>query len=236
MIEKALEKVEKFFQNDSQFYQKQFKVIKNIPGANRIFERISNSNNEEQINDYLNEIRYILIFKGLEFDIDKIEPWGKVGPDLEISRDGHRIIIEIMRFRKMYPGPPEFDISMEYISEYGNIQRDVTKAMKKIYNKFFQINKDNEESVIVIWNDDEDIEETHVKTAVNILKDNAAKNAIKIPNGLLFIIYGSKWVSCASKQQLYCFPVKNINQPYQKWINEINSSVVNNLVTRAMYF
>ena len=236
MIEKALENVKQFFQNDSQFYQKQFQIIKDIPGANRIFERISNSNNEEQINDYLTEARYILIFKGLEFNIDKIEPWGKVGPDLEISRDGHRIIIEIMRFRKMYPGPPEFDISMEYISEYGNIQRDVTKAMKKIYYKFFQINKDNEESIIAIWNDDEDLNETHVKTAVNILKDNTDKNYLKIPSSLSLIIYGSNCVSTASKQQLYCFPVKNMNQPYQKWIDEINSSIVTNLVERAMYF
>ena len=233
MIEKALEKVRQFFQNDFQFYQKQFKVIEDIPGANTVFERISSSNNEEQINDYLNEVRYILIFKGLEFNIDKIEPWGKEGPDIEISRDGHRIIIEIMRFRKMYPGPPEFDISMKYISDYGNIQRDVTKAMKKIYKKLFQVNKDNEESVIVIWNDDEDMGETHVKTAVNILKDDAAKNASKIPNGLLLIIYGLKWIG---KQQLYCFPIRNLNQPYQKWINEINSSIVSDLVKRAMYF
>ena len=236
MIEKAIGKVKQFFQNDFQFYQKQFKVIKDIPGSNRIFERISNSNNEEQINDYLNEVRYILIFKGLEFNINKIEPWGKEGPDLEISRDGHSIIIEIMRFRKIYSGPSEFDTSMMYISNYGDIQRDVTKAIKKIYKKLFQINKGNEKSIIVIWNDDEDMEETHVKTAVNILLDNAAKNTLEIPKNLLFIIYGSKWILPGNRQQLYCFPIQNLNNPYQKWINKINSSIVSELVQRALYF
>ncbi len=235
MMDKALEKIKQFFPNDFQFYQKQFKVIEKIPGANRIFKRISTTLDKEQIKDYLNEVRYTLIFKGLGFAIEKIEPWGKEGPDLEISRNEHYLIIEIMRFKKVYPGPPEFDISMEYISDYGDIQRDITKAINKIYAKLFQINKGNEESIIAIWNDDEDMNETHVKTAVNILIDDAAKNIYEIPDHLLFILYGSKWISTRSRQQLYCFPLRNLNQAYQmNWIKEITSSIVSELIQYAM--
>lgn len=163
IMDKALEKVNQFFPNDFQFYQKQFRIIEKIKGSHRIFERINTTSNKEQIKDYLNEVRYILIFKGLGFYIEKIEPWGKSGPDLEISQNGHHIIIEITRFNEKYPGPSEFDITMEYISDYGDIQRDVNKAIKKIYRKLFQINKSNEESIIAIWNDDKEMEEMHVK-------------------------------------------------------------------------
>ena len=74
-----------------------------MPRSNRVFARIAAASDKEQLEDYLAEVRYALIFCGLGFEVT-IEPGGNKGPDLSISRDGHSAVVEIMRFRKVYSG------------------------------------------------------------------------------------------------------------------------------------
>jgi len=105
-VDKALQKVEQLFNKDiAQFWHPRFKRLQLIPGVNRIFKRIASCKDIEQLQDYLTEIRYTLVFVGLRFQVE-IEPLGPKGPDLKIIRDGHQILVEITRFRKIYPGPP----------------------------------------------------------------------------------------------------------------------------------
>ena len=158
-MDKAINKIIQYLPNfDSQYLQKQFLVINQLPGAQRIFKRISSTADKEEIKDYIIEIWYSLAFVGLSFNVE-IEPLGKQGPDLKVSRDDNHAFVEIMRFRKVYSGPPEFNLSdgQEILSDYGDIYRDVEKAFRKILNKFSQIGQEN--SIIAIWNDDGNMEE-----------------------------------------------------------------------------
>jgi hypothetical protein len=234
-MNKAINKIIQYLPNfDSQYLQKQFLVVNQLPGAQRIFKRISSTADKEEIKDYIIEIWYSLAFVGLSFNVE-IEPLGKQGPDLKISRDDNHAFVEIMRFRKVYLGPPEFNLSdgQEILSGYGDIYRDVEKAFRKILNKFSQIGKEN--SIIAIWNDDGDMEEAHVKTAVAKLSEDATKNIISLPEGLFSILYGSEWVHLCDKKQLYCFPLKRLQHSYQKtWQKELESSTLKELINKAL--
>ena len=98
----------------------QFKLVQQMPGANRIFYRIASAPDQEQLQDYLAEIRYAVVFAGLGFQVT-IEPLGAAGPDLKVARNGHEAIVEVMRFRNIYPGPPMFEPDKDLtLHEYGN--------------------------------------------------------------------------------------------------------------------
>ena len=60
----------------------------------------------------LAEVRYALIFAGLGFDVE-FEPDGDKGPDLGIKRDGEKVVVEIMRFRKINSGLPLLNLDDE---------------------------------------------------------------------------------------------------------------------------
>ena len=196
--------------------------------ASKVFTRIASAPDREQLEDYLNEIQYALIFMGVGFQVE-FEPSGSKGPDLGIVRDGQRVIVEIMRFRKIYPGPPVFYRSDGnlILPEYGNPLRDIRKASDKILSKFTQVG--NQQGVIAIWNDDEDLEEGETEMAVrNIRNDGGIRS---LPNGLLFVLYGSKWIG---NKQLHCFPVRHLDQPYQTWRTELEMATVAEHIRRAL--
>lgn len=200
--------------------------VQKMPGADGIFERIASAADEETFRDYLVEVRYALIFAGLAFQVE-IEPFGKEGPDLRVSRDGHKTVVETTRFRPVHPGPPLLDLSdeMAVLPEYGNVKRDIRKAIRKIYKKFSQVG--NGESIIAIWNDDEDMEEIEVEAAVNDLR-----NETSLPTGLSFVVYGSKFIG---DKQLYCFPIHYRLHPHQVlWQRELCAFTVNDLIQRAL--
>lgn len=141
-MEKALGKIFALL-GDTQAYREQLERVKKMPGANRLFARIELTHDLEQREDYLAEVRFALIFAGLGFQVT-IEPLGGTGPDLGVSRDGHDAVIEVMRFRKIFPGPPEFDPDKNFtLPGYGNPARDVRKAVQKIAGKFRQVGAEN---------------------------------------------------------------------------------------------
>lgn len=233
-LNQAYQKVSRFFSEDEyaiQVLHSYLKRIQDMPGANRILIRIASVNSKEQLEDYLAEVTYALIFAGLGFLVE-IEPLGKKGPDLRISRDGNQAIVEIMRFNKVRPGPPVLDLLNEttVLSEYGNPVRDTRKAFEKIVAKFPQIG--SEEAIIAIWNDEGDLEEIEVEMAVSDLCRDGAQNILSVPNGLLFILYGS-WARPNNKQ-LHCFQVHCPTQPYQViWARELESALVIELIRQA---
>lgn len=234
-MDNAINKIVQYLSDVDHYYlQKQFTAVNKLSGAYRIFQRINSTSNKHEIKDYIIEVWFSLAFVGLSFQVE-IEPLGKQGPDLKISRDGNHAFVEIMRFRKVYPGPPEFNVSdgQETLPDYGNIYRDVEKAFRKILNKFYQVGEEN--SVIAIWNDDGDMNETHVKTAAVQLEEGAIKNIFSLPKGLFSILYGSDWVRLSDKKQLYCFPLKRSQHSYQvKWQKELESSTINELINTAL--
>lgn len=236
-VVKALQTASQFGNDyDIPYLQNLFERIQQMPGASRLFLRIASVSDKEQLDDYFAEIVYALVFAGLGFQVE-IEPFGRKGPDLRVSRDGHQAVVEITRFRKIYPGPPEFDISDEdeesELSDYGNVHRDVRKSFEKLLSKFSQVG--DKQSIIAIWNDDGDLEEGEVKTAVNTLCNDAERGILSFPRRLLFVLYGSPWVRTIDHKQLYCFPLRHPDQQDQiTWQREFERFTVREYIQRAL--
>jgi hypothetical protein len=230
-MDKALQRIGQLSNgSDLSFLQKQLERIKSMPGSGQIFKRIASAPDMEQLTDYLAEVRFALIFAGLGFIIE-IEPLGNKGPDLRIERDGHQVVVEIMRFRRIFPGPSVLDLSAVdfLLPEYGDPARDTWKAFEKILAKFPQVG--TKPSIIAIWNDEEELEDKEVEAAVYNLRKEAALQIRSLPPGLLFILFGSKWIG---DKQLYCFPVRQLDPYLITWQQEFAASTVSELVHRAL--
>lgn len=232
-LDKALRNTTKFIGGENEkLIQLQYERVQVMPGSRQMFKRIASAPDIEQLMDYLAEVRYALVFAGLNFDVE-IEPLGKKGPDLQIAKNGNRAIVEVKRFRKIYPGPPELDINnpKTILVEYGNVTRDVRKAFNSILTKFGQIG--NSDAIIAIWNDDEDLDDWEVSKAVKDVRLDSKNNQLAVPSNLAFVVYGSKWIG-PQNQQLYCFPIHQHNSHHLFWCKEIDSSIVSDLIHKAI--
>jgi len=203
-----------------------------MPGAPRKLSRIAHAADSEQLADYLAEIGFALIFAALGFTVE-IEPLGNKGPDLRISRDGRSSMVEVLRFKHVYPGPPEFKETDLFLASYGNTRRDSLKALQKMQDKFRQLASGD--SFLAIWNDDGDMEEADVLTAAHMLRDDTEAGILQLPPGLAFILYGSAWVRSSNNQQLYCFPLRRRLPDHQtQWMSELEHLRVNVAVCRLI--
>jgi hypothetical protein len=201
-----------------------------MKGAERKLARVATISSREQILDSLAELRFAACFAGLGFDVE-FEPCGEKGPDFQVRRAGNTAVVEVTRFVKMYDGPPVFSESDLYVAGYGDIERDVTKARKKITSKFRQVGEDV--SIIAIWNDDQDMEETHVLTAVNMIQDDAATGLDRVPSGLVFVLYASDWMRVGG-QQLYCYPPSAAHErKHVDWMQELEGTTVREALRKA---
>lgn len=205
-----------------------FKLFGQMSNANSKFKRIANASDKEQLNDYLAEIRYTLIFAGLGFQV-AIEPLGKKGPDLKISRNGYDIFVEVSRFRLVDLGPGKDSTHLE---EYGNLEKEFIKTLKKILGKFRQVGGKN--SAIAIWNDDECIDELSSRFAVKHLNDDKYRKVYQVPDNLLFVIYGSNWINISQDKQLYCYPLQVLKEPFPNLTKELESCKVSGLIQNVL--
>src|SRR3972149_9187767 len=168
------------------------KPIGQMKNGIRVLKRMASAPDKDQLEDYLAEVRYALVFSGLGFTVE-IEPLGKKGPDFKVSRDGKDVFLEVTRFRSIHPGPPPADLDEEIplLTEYGDPSRDIRKAIEKVVGKFRQIG--NEAAIIGVWNDDGNMEEIEVEMALQSICTDAQAGTLPIPKGLLFVLYGSDW-------------------------------------------
>ena len=201
-----------------------------MPNASSNFKRIANAPNREQLNDYLAEIRYALIFAGLGFQVG-IEPLGKKGPDLKITRNGYDIFVEVSRFRLVTSGPGKVSTHLE---EYGNLEKEFIKTLEKILGKFRQVGDKN--SAIAIWNDDGCIDELASRFAAKHLSDEKNRKVYQVPDNLLFVIYGSNWINISQKRQLYCYPLQVLEEPFLSLNGELESFQVSRLIQRVLNY
>lgn len=211
-----------------------FGRVAQMPGAKRIFRRISSSPVADQLCDYLAEMRYALVFAGLGFGVT-IEPHGAEGPDLGIARDGCLHAVEVARFRRIYGGPSLVSPNdvPEVLPIYGDPHRDMQKVREKIRSKLRQVRTGP--GIIALWNDDGDLEELEVHMAIEDLIDDAAGGLLALPRGLQFILYGSEFWNPRAQQQLYLFPVHGLPEKNEEsWQHELASSTVACLIRRAI--
>ena len=230
---RALEKISTLIGQYVSDYQRQLQKIQQMPGGDRIIRRIAYSKDEGQLNDYLAEIRYALVFAALQFQVD-IEPFGIKGPDLKITKSDNSAIVEISRFNKINPGPPMLTSDSPELMEYGDIKRDIEKCHDKILSKVRQIEHRELYAIIAIWNDDEALEDVNCMEAVRRIQREYNTINSPVPLNLSFILYGSPWISIGRKQQLYCFPICNHEQFLLEWQIKLERSIVSSLLRQII--
>lgn len=200
------------------------------------FKSIAQTPRRDQVLAYLAEIRYTLVFLGLGFDVE-IEPLGRkqVGPDLKISRDGAHALVEVKYFADVHSNPPK-TVSLEellqgdfLLERYGNPARDQRRIRDMILKKLEQLVEDT--SILVLWNDKEDMEEGETECAVRQIQEEASSGLVSIPDSLLFIVYGSGW---CGRHQFYCYPLRETKEPYSQWMHELKTSSATASIDRAL--
>ncbi len=232
-MQKAIENVKSLLgEKSSILAQRWFEWADKINRSNRVFQRIASAKDKEQIADSLAEIRYALIFAGLGFDVE-FEPTGNRGPDLGIKRDDEEVVVEVMRLRKTNSELPLLNLDDENFTlpEYGNVLQDTQKVSGKILKKFRQI--ENKKGIIAIWNNDHVLDEIEPEFAVNWLVSDIKSGLMKMPNRLLFVLYGSPWQSSGNKQ-LYCSSFQVLNKPFEDWKVELEQTTVFDCIESAL--
>ena len=197
---------------------------------------LAGTRRKDQILSYLAELRYTLVFLGLGFHIE-IEPLGRkrAGPDLKISRDGACGFVEVRYFADVHSNPPK-KVSLEELRQhdfrlepYGNPARDQQRVHDRILEKLEQLVEDT--SILVLWNDKEDMEEGETECAVRQIQEEASSGLVSIPDSLLFIVYGSDWWG---RQQFYCYPLRETKEPHSQWMHELETSSAMASINRAL--
>lgn len=192
------------------------------PGREAFLHHVLTASDQDVFLDYLAELRYALVFRGLGFSV-RFEPCGATGPDLEVMRDGRAAMVEVAKFRSRNPGPPLRD--PDILEEYGNPERDIAKSIAKVRHKFNQARGDL--YVVAIWNGDDDLEELEMQFAVQRLALRS-----ECPLSLQFVLYGSPWVG---RQQLHCFRTSSmLADPLSAWKSDLGQTTVMAAVRRAV--
>ncbi len=217
-----------------EYWRRLFDRLERMPNSQSLFRHITECRNQEDVADHLAIVHYALVFSHLNFEV-AIEPCGSAGPDLAVRKEGNTAIVEVMRFREIYPGPLVLKEDGEpELLPYGNLARDTQKAWDKIINKFRQVG--DSESIIAIWNDDGDLEDIEVQQTVENLRSAANRNAVALPSNAGFILYGSKWLGEGPNplgKQFYCFPLNlSLKPEYLEWIREIEKFLLTELSER----
>ena len=232
-MKKVIDKATELGYGSSIALERRLRRLQQMPGSSRLLKRLASASDKEQFEDYLAELQYALIFTGLQFQVE-IEPFGREGPDLRISRDDHQSVVEVTRFRKQYSGPPLVDSNSQdfLLEEYGNVERDIRKSFDKIKEKFKQIKY--QDAIIALWNDEGDLEELEVEEAVSVLLNDVNRGTGSIPQGLSFIVYvGQK--SVRNHQELLCLPLPSNQKPHHKaWQRELTASTLREIIERAL--
>jgi hypothetical protein len=231
--ERALKNLERLLGDRAlQYWRVLLDRIECMPNSQTVLKHIAECQDKEGVTDHLAAVRYALVFSRLNFEVE-FEPRGNAGPDLAIRKEGNASCVEVMRFRKTFPGPLLLKEGDEpELLPYGNLARDLQKAWSKIIGKFRQVN--GPESIIAIWNDDGDLEEIEVQQTVENLNRAANRNAIVLPANAGFILYGSPWIGEGPNplgKQFYCFPLSSSLKPHLLlWRWEIENFLLTDLI------
>jgi hypothetical protein len=230
MEEKALDNISKKLGEDkARECRACFDVVSDFPGASKVFKRIATARDKEDIEDYLAEVRYALIFNGLKFTVSfdpSLNPPSNKVPDLEIFRDDSKALVEVKHFR----GVPS-DLKVESMTDNDLLLEpcgDSLKLIDKLHDRFAdamaQVGDDA--SIVAIWNDDDRIDDLEVGQFSDGVADNFKSGRYKRPDSLLFVVYGSRVVNISrGLSWLICYPVKEqLEEPYKDWIKDLKGA------------
>jgi hypothetical protein len=203
-----------------------------IIGSESVFRRIANAKSVGDLFDCTIEIRYALVFDSLHFQVKFLPPGTVEMPDLLVSRDDQSAYVEIRRIRPPHPQrlPAALqrhtggnELPNDLFEPYGG-DEEVKKIEDELRGKFRQVRAvDGSTSIIATWSDRDFIEEIDFEQAMRNIRRSQADpdDGRKIPDGLLFCIFGRFWIACSTGQQLYCQPLKDLTEPFLTWAAEL---------------
>jgi hypothetical protein len=203
-----------------------------IEGSVSVFRRIAKARSVGDLLDCTTEIRYALVFDSLSFEVRFLPPGAEEMPDLLVSKDRQLAYVEVRRIRPPHPqnilaalqsriggNNPLTDL----LERYGG-DEDIKKIEDELRGKFRQARAVNgANSIIATWSDRDFVEEIDFEQAIkNIRQSHEDPNdGRRVPDGLLFCIFGRFWMDCGTGQQLYCGPVRELEEPFLTWAAEL---------------
>lgn len=232
LLDKVLKQLTSLRSAAASLYATWFVWVADVKGGNRVLGRIAAARTAEELDDYVAEIRFALIFSGLGYEVE-FEPLGAKGPDLKILKSGQDAYVEVTRLRRIGPGPivAQWPDENFELAAYGDPERDVRKSIQKLESKFGQIG--NDEAIIAVWNDDGDVEELEFEEAADALRRDADHGIAALPPGLLFMVYGSEWM--AGGRHLYCYSFQSsLGRHFEGLVDELNRSFMPALIASAL--
>jgi hypothetical protein len=209
------------------------KLVAPISGSALKFKRIAEASDVEVLSDYIAEIRFGLIFAGLNYEIG-FEPLGEKGPDLLISRDGQSAYVEVKRFRpsirQQETSAGADDLTFK---QYGNPLKDIAKVRAELLRKFAQVI--GHKGIVAFWSDNDELEDLDFGFAVMDVRSDFQNEIQQVPDGFLFTAFASDWRNVSRNQQIYCRALRPLVPPFSIWAGELESVTVNDCLRAASY-
>jgi len=183
------------------------KAVARLKNGHRILNRISSSANVEDLRDYLAEVHYALTFAGIGFEVE-VEPDGTAGVDLRISMSGDSLRAEVTRLRLSHE-MPRLDLTEEnpILPCLGDPLVDVRRAYQKAHDKLRQLTAGP--GILAVWNDDEVLDELHMRTAVKWLQDEASAGRIDRDGNLILVLYHTNWIAPSNPKEFYTWSIRD---------------------------
>lgn len=191
-----------------------------VCGGESILRRISLVSDVEGLRDCLAEVNSTLTFVGLGFKVEA-DPLGSKGPDLRVRIGRNSLLVEVSRLRLKHE-MPVLDPSEEplLLADLGDPLDDVRRAFQKICNKLPQLS--SQPGILLIWDDDEVLDELHAATAAHWLREHFESGSLKHAEHLEFIALHVNWVRPESQQEFFTW---SIHQSQQSWITQWRAMV-----------
>lgn len=160
----------------------------------------------ESLRDVVAEVDSALLFVGLGLAV-RAEPLGEKGPDLEIRRAEHSLLVEVSRLR-LKREMPVFDQAQLplMLAELGPPLEDVRRAFQEICDKLPQLA--SQPGILLIWDDDEVLDEAHVATAAMWLREHFDSGNLQYREHLQFVALHVDWVRPADPQEFFTWSLR----------------------------
>lgn len=182
------------------------RAISLLPRGDRILRRLSRVSDVESLRDVLAEVHSALLFAGLGFAVE-VEPLGQKGPDLRVQLDEHSLLVEISRLR-LKRRMPVLDLAERplMLANLGPPLEDVRRAFQKICSKLPQLAA--QPGILLIWDDDEVLDEAHVATASQWMLKHSEADSLKNVERLEFLALHVNWVRPETPQEFFTWAIR----------------------------
>lgn len=101
---------------------------------------------------------------------------------------------------------------------YGNLEKSVKRIEDELAKKFRQVAAGR--GIVAFWSDHSTVEDIDFELAIRHMRSDGETGVRPVPDGILFSIFASDWMSAAG-QQLYCEALKPLSEPFSTWVQDL---------------